>query len=135
MIPGGKDPIRPGQSWMPLHPHNAALQFWLELGVPGTVLFALTVTVSVQLVGLYLVFATLIGPPLGTRRMVRHRLAAAWTIGVAGYAAGLVASTTLDLPTGPVIVWTLVAFALCWDAVTASQRRDALNAQRRPAAD
>ena len=44
-IPGGKDPIRPGQSWMPLHPHNAALQLWLELGVPGTVLFALIVSV------------------------------------------------------------------------------------------
>ena len=44
-IPGGKDPIRPGQSWMPLHPHNAALQLWLELGVPGTVPFALMVAV------------------------------------------------------------------------------------------
>ena len=44
-IPGGKDPIRPGQSWMPLHPHNAALQLWLELGVPGTALFALMVAV------------------------------------------------------------------------------------------
>ena len=44
-VPGGKDPIRPGQSWMPLHPHNAALQLWLELGVPGTVLFALIVSV------------------------------------------------------------------------------------------
>ena len=42
------------------------------------VLFALAVTVSVQLVGLYLVFATLIVPPLATRRMARHRLAAAW---------------------------------------------------------
>ena len=28
---------------MPLHPHNAALQQWLELGVPGAVLFALLV--------------------------------------------------------------------------------------------
>lgn len=40
-IPGGDDPIRPGETWMPLHPHNAALQVWLELGVPGAVLFAL----------------------------------------------------------------------------------------------
>src|SRR4029450_8102524 len=32
------------------------------------VLFAVAVTVSVQLVGLYLVFATLIVPPLATRR-------------------------------------------------------------------
>ena len=42
-IPRGKDLIRPGQSWMPLHPHNAALQLWLELGVPGAVLFALVI--------------------------------------------------------------------------------------------
>jgi len=40
-IPGGQDPIRAGESWLPLHPHNAALQMWLELGVPGAVLFAL----------------------------------------------------------------------------------------------
>jgi O-antigen ligase len=42
-IPGGKDLIRPGESWLPLHPHNAPLQLWLELGVPGAVLFALMV--------------------------------------------------------------------------------------------
>ena len=40
-IPGGDDPIRPGEPWMPLHPHNAALQVWLELGAPGATLFAL----------------------------------------------------------------------------------------------
>jgi O-antigen ligase len=40
-IPGGDDPIRPGEPWLPLHPHNAALQIWLELGVPGAALFAL----------------------------------------------------------------------------------------------
>ncbi|MEO7744272.1 MAG: metal ABC transporter permease [Usitatibacter sp.] len=70
-------------------------------------LFALAVTVSVQLVGLYLVFATLIVPPLATRRMARGRLAAAWTIAAVGYALGLLFSTALDWPTGPVIVWTL----------------------------
>jgi zinc/manganese transport system permease protein len=89
-------------------------------------LFALTVTVSVQLVGLYLVFATLIVPPLGTRKMTRHRVAAAWAIGLAGYAAGLLLSTALDLPSGPVIVWTLAAFALCWDALLASRRAAAV---------
>jgi O-antigen ligase len=40
-IPGGRDLIRPNETWLPLHPHNAPLQLWLELGVPGTVLFAL----------------------------------------------------------------------------------------------
>jgi exopolysaccharide production protein ExoQ len=42
-MPGGGDPVRPGQTWMPLHPHNAPLQLWLELGVPGAVVFALLV--------------------------------------------------------------------------------------------
>ena len=40
-IPGGSDPIRPDQTWLPLHPHNWPLQIWLELGVPGVVPFAL----------------------------------------------------------------------------------------------
>lgn len=94
---------------------------WKErLGRTGFyVLFALSVTVSVQLVGLYLVFATLIVPPLATRKMQRRRLAAAWGVGAAGYAAGLVASTALDLPSGPVIVWMLVILALAWYAVFA----------------
>ena len=81
-------------------------------------LFAVAVTVSVQLVGLYLVFATLIVPPLATRRMARSRLAAAWSLGLVGYAVGLVASTALDLPSGPVIVWVLVVLALTWQAAT-----------------
>lgn len=45
-IPGGKDPIRPGETWMPLHPHNTPLQLWLELGAPGAVLFALLVALA-----------------------------------------------------------------------------------------
>jgi len=94
---------------------------WRErLGRTGFyALFALAVTVSVQLVGLYLVFATLIVPPLATRRMTRGRLAASWAIGGAGYALGLVLSTAADLPSGPVIVWVLVALALGAYALTA----------------
>ena len=40
-IPGGTHQVRPGQSSLPLHPHDAALQLWLELGAPGAALFAL----------------------------------------------------------------------------------------------
>ena len=85
------------------------------------VLFAIAVTVSVQLVGLYLVFATLIVAPLATRRMTRGRLAASWTIGALGYAIGLVVSTLTDLPSGPVIVWALVVLALLF--FTGTSRR------------
>jgi O-antigen ligase len=45
-IPGGDEPIRLGETWMPLHPHNAALQVWLELGVPGAALFAVMVAIA-----------------------------------------------------------------------------------------
>jgi len=105
--------------------YAAILALWFgareQLGRTGFyVLFALAVTVSVQLVGLYLVFATLIVPPLATRRMVRGRLAASWALGAAGYAGGLIASTASDLPSGPVIVWVLVAVSLLWYMATAT---------------
>jgi zinc/manganese transport system permease protein len=105
--------------------YAALLALWFglrdRLGRIGFyVVFALAVTISVQLVGVYLVFATLIVPPLATRRMARGRLAAAWAIGVAGYAVGLVISTAFDLPTGPAIVWALVALAGGWYALTPS---------------
>jgi len=105
--------------------YAAILALWFgfreRLGRAGFyVLFALAVTVSVQLVGLYLVFATLIVPPLATRRMTSKRLAAAWALGALGYAIGLVVSTALDLPSGPVIVWVLVALALAVYALTRS---------------
>ncbi len=40
-IPGGSALTPEGRPWLPLHPHNAALQVWLELGVPGAALLAL----------------------------------------------------------------------------------------------
>lgn len=40
-IPGANEPISEGRVWLPLHPHNGAIQVWLELGVPGATLFAL----------------------------------------------------------------------------------------------
>ena len=97
--------------------YAAILALWFgwgeRLGRAGFYgLFALAVTISVQLVGLYLVFATLIVPPLATRAMARRRLAASWAIGIIGYAAGLLLSTALDLPSGPVIVWMLVVVGL-----------------------
>lgn len=77
------------------------------------VLFALIVTASVQLVGVYLVFASLIMPALATKSMrMQWGLATAFLLGVAGYAAGLVLSTVFDLPSGALIVWCLAALAI-----------------------
>jgi zinc/manganese transport system permease protein len=72
-------------------------------------LFALVVTQSVQLVGIYLVFTSLIVPALAAKRFAeRYRLAIGYSVGLAGYILGLVASSVFDLPTGAVIVVTLL---------------------------
>ena len=73
-------------------------------------LFALVVTQSVQLVGIYLVFATLIAPALAARFWPeRFGLAIAYGVALAGYVIGLLASAAFDLPTGAVIVVAIVA--------------------------
>ncbi|SFC80794.1 metal ABC transporter permease [Massilia yuzhufengensis] len=76
-------------------------------------LFALAVTASVQLVGVYLVFASLIVPSLAVRHYPDARkLVFAYLVGVGGYGAGLVLSVVLDLPSGALIVWCLAVLAM-----------------------
>ena len=77
-------------------------------------LFACAVTASVQLVGVYLVFTTLIVPALATRNLARWQLAAGYGLGALGYAAGLGVSLVSDLPPGPLIVciMTLLGIAV-----------------------
>jgi zinc/manganese transport system permease protein len=75
------------------------------------VLFACAVTVSVQLVGLYLVFSSLVIPGLATYYSRRRRYLKAYCIGALGYAAGLVLSVLADLPSGPMIVCAMTAIA------------------------
>ncbi|HMB59152.1 MAG TPA: metal ABC transporter permease, partial [Xanthomonadales bacterium] len=72
-------------------------------------LFALAVTTSVQLVGVYLVFSSLTFPALATFQ--RPGLKAAYAIGGMGYLTGLSISLATDLPTGPVVVWSLAMMA------------------------
>jgi zinc/manganese transport system permease protein len=95
------------------------LGVWFGLGerigrVGFYLVFACAVTASVQLVGVYLVFTTLIVPALATRRLNRGRLLAGYALGAASYALGLGVSLTSDLPPGPLIVCTMagLGFAL-----------------------
>jgi len=76
------------------------------------VLFACAVTVSVQLVGIYLVFATLIVPALATRQLARARVPVCYLLAVLGYGTGLALSAATDLPAGPLIVCTLSALGI-----------------------
>ena len=92
----------------------AILAFWFGLGarlgrIGFYLLFACAVTMSLQLVGLYLVFITLVVPALATYYQGHRRHLKAYSVGVLGYAAGLLASLWLDLPSGAMIVCTMVA--------------------------
>lgn len=96
--------------------YAAVLVLWFAWGRKTAVfylLFALSVTASVQLVGVYLVFATLIMPALAVHRR-RGAPALAWGYGISagGYLCGLVVSALTDLPAGPVVAWALALLAL-----------------------
>jgi zinc/manganese transport system permease protein len=92
-----------------------ALWFGLgeRLGRAGFyLLFALAVTASVQLVGVYLVFTSLIVPALAVRCLRPGlRLPLAYTLGALGYLLGLALSARFDLPSGAVVVLVMAAVA------------------------
>jgi zinc/manganese transport system permease protein len=96
--------------WIPIALSFAILVLWFKGNAAASptlfyVLFALSVTTSVQLVGVYLVFASLIILALATRK---HRsLVAAYSVGFAGYLLGSAGSVLTDLPTGPSVVWAM----------------------------
>jgi zinc/manganese transport system permease protein len=90
------------------------LALWFGLGarlgrIGFYLLFACAVTMSLQLVGLYLVFITLVVPALATYFQRHRRYLKAYSVGVLGYASGLLASLWLDLPSGAMIVCAMVA--------------------------
>ena len=73
-------------------------------------MFAVAVTVSVQLVGVYLVFTSLIIPALVMRNLKgNQQLLYAFVFGAVAYALGLIVSSLFDLPSGAVIVWSLAS--------------------------
>ena len=104
------------------------LGLWFGLGkrlgrVGFYALFACAVTFSVQLVGLYLVFTSLVVPALATYYAVQRRQQKAYAIGLTGYALGLLLSLSLDLPSGAMIVCAMVLVGMF-----------AASLERRPAA-
>ena len=104
--------VSPGRLPLQVLVAAAILALWYGLGervgrAGFYVLFACAVTASVQLVGLYLVFSTLVIPALATYRTKRRRHLKAYAIGAVGYAAGLAASAATDLPTGAMVVCAL----------------------------
>ena len=91
--------------WWGMRRRFGALTFYVA--------FAVVVTASVQIVGIYLVFASLIIPALATTGIRKgNRLIAGYVIGAISYLAGIVLSFLLDLPTGAVIVWSMAVVAI-----------------------
>jgi zinc/manganese transport system permease protein len=94
--------------------YGAVLAIWRRVDLrarPGLfyAVFAVTITASVQLVGVFLVFASLIVPALAARAAAAHRpLVHGYVVGLIGYVLGLIASAALDLPTGAAVVCSLV---------------------------
>ena len=87
----------------------------LRSGVSFFVLFAVVITSSVQLVGVYVVFASLILPALAARKGEGYVLWRAYTSGAVAVIAAILISAAADLPAGPFL-------ALCF-AISAAVMR------------
>ncbi|ABM01343.1 metal ABC transporter permease [Shewanella amazonensis] len=84
--------------------------------------FALVITLSVELVGVYLVFSTLILPALAVNKLnCAKALGWAYLVGLCGYLAGLLLSAMFDLPSGAMIVATLALSAMVFRLVSAKR--------------
>lgn len=95
----------------------AVVGWWLW--VPGVwrnrlflALFAVAVALCVELAGVYIVFATLIIPPLMLCHLRGYGILAAILAGGLGHGVGLALSASLDLSAGPAVVVTLVVFGM-----------------------
>ena len=80
-------------------------------------LFAITITLSTQVIGVYLVFASLIIPSVATLQH-KNPLIKAYVLGITGYIVGLIVSASIDLPAGASIVWCLAIIASLYFALT-----------------
>ena len=77
-------------------------------------LFAVVVTLALELVGLYLVFLLLILPALVVMHLGSGGHGLAVLFAALGFSGGVIASVWLDWPTGPAIVVVMVLQALLW---------------------
>ncbi len=103
------------------------LALWFGLGAKRHpllfyCLFAVAVTSSIQIVGVYLVFASLIMPALAVRSISTRGLTWGVIVGALGYGIGLCLSALLDWPSGATIVWALAASGLLISILCAKQQ-------------
>lgn len=91
---------------LPIYIVIVALWFFsprVRSGILFYALFSVAITSSVQLAGVYVVFASLIIPALAVTKAKKPNLAA-WTHGIISVTIGILIAATADLPAGPLIV-------------------------------
>ena len=86
------------------------------------ILFALAITASVQLVGVYLVFSSLILPALAVRKCETGGIWKAYIISASGYIAGLVLAAVFDMPAGAMIVYALTVMTFLYVSLSLRHR-------------
>ena len=92
------------------------LTIWLlkpivRKGLSFYLLFALAITSSVQLVGVYVVFASLILPALASLNF-QNSYISAWVVGTVSVLLGILISVGIDKPAGPILVLCFVLVTL-----------------------
>ncbi|MBT4921707.1 MAG: metal ABC transporter permease [Rickettsiales bacterium] len=75
----------------------------IRSGIGFYVIFAFAITSSVQLVGIYVVFASLILPAIAAKNK-KNPLCISWACGIISVILGIVFAITFDLPAGVLIV-------------------------------
>lgn len=86
-------------------------------------LFAITIPFSVSMIGVYLVFASLIFPALAVVKLNKHKTSMGIMISILSYLIGLIASYLLDWPAGPAIVLSLSILSLIFFVIFPTPRR------------
>ena len=84
-------------------------------------LFALAVTSSVQMVGIYVVFASLILPALAVIN-IRNPYKLGWLCGIISVMAGVFLAIFFDAPAGPLIVVSYVFTTIIFVIITKTKR-------------
>lgn len=99
-----------------LIPVAAGVLVWQKIPVPlqnhlFLPLFALAVTVAVEVAGIYVVFATLISTPLLLCQLAGKQITSAVLVCIAAHFIGMVLAAWLDYPVGPVVVLSSILFS------------------------
>lgn len=81
-------------------------------------LFAITIPFSVSMIGIYLVFSSLIFPALAVAALKKYALIGGLVISCLSYALGLMASYLFDWPSGPAIVVMMAIVSITFFTAT-----------------